>query len=347
MSEVSWSGTDLGTGEYKGTLDVGGEDLALTVHRSSPMWVPLTCLLGGILAALAGSTYATDRRPHNQRRTAIDAITPPRGDLAEPVSEARRRLTDDLTKTRPSWLRRLVPWPASGHADELARIDKDTERLRKASERAEDYGKALATDRRLIATWLPGITVGAAPRSTAAELADHVEDVLALPALAEVATRMGGLQAAIASAVESEDKAKAGARFRGLAAALGRLKRPTEVSAVRADLDEVTALVDRLEPASAVQTAGAPSLTGLAIPWETIQKFLAGTGTTAMAARDVGVAFIIGVVALWSGFAALYVAADTWGTLWDILAAVTWGAGATAVSGPLLTSIRRIGSTRQ
>jgi hypothetical protein len=70
-------------------------------------------------------------------------------------------------------------------------------------------------------------------------------------------------------------------------------------------------------------------------------------GATKAVQRALALQFLVVVVAaalaLASGLELLYVG-KTWGTFWDVLAAVVWGIGATAVTTTLVTSLDNLGS---
>ncbi|MFC5287782.1 hypothetical protein ACFPM7_12035 [Actinokineospora guangxiensis] len=367
LSGVPSGWPSLGTGEYAGTLEFGDKKLAVSVGVSSSVVAALGWLLAGIVAAIAGTTYAADRSPYNGRRNAIRAIQEPGdGPLRDRVSVAKRKLTDELADTRPKLPRRLLPWPEGRHADRLTAVDTDTKRLREAAALTgpyEDGARALAANGPALATRFPGMAERFAalldppPDLTAAALADLVADTAAIPALLALVADLERMRGVVAeTAPRSRARHEARLRLNQLVAALGRLERPTEVAGLRADVAETTALVDRLVEVGPLPR-GELGVREMALPgkafdvvravFDGIGDIVAGTGKTAMVVRDAAAAVVAAVVALWSGFAALYVTADTWGSLWDVLAAVTWGAAATAVSGPLLTAIRRVGSSRQ
>jgi hypothetical protein len=367
LSGVPSGWPSLGTGEYAGALEFGDKTLAVSVGVSSSVVAALGWLLAGIVAAIAGTTYAADRSPHNARRRAISAIEEPGdGPLRDRVSAAKRKLADELADTRPRFPRRLLPWPEGHNADRLTAVDTDTERLRGAAALTGPYEEgmaALEANGPALAARFPGMAVRFAalqappPELSAAALADLVADTAAVPALVALVADLERMREVVTGTTpRSRARHEARLRLNQLIAALGRLERPAEVAGLRTDVAETTALVDRLVEAGPLPR-GELGVRELALPgkafdvvravFDSIGDIVAGTGKAAMVVRDAATALVAAVVAMWSGFAALYVTADTWGSLWDVLAALTWGAAATAVSGPLLTAIRRVGSSRQ
>ncbi|MGW5054457.1 hypothetical protein [Actinokineospora sp. NPDC004072] len=371
MTDVRAAGASLGAGEYQGTLDVGGSEVAVTVKRSAPVLLAVALLLAGTVAALGAQTWIADRRPLRQRRAEVARITAPAGGVADRViTAAKADLDARLAAIHPGGrLRRSLlfwlPWPDGFAAGELAAIDAEIAQLGQITARHPGYTAGLATlaaNRPLLERRAPGVLdrldeLTAPPLDLApAELVEHITDAEHAQPLVDVATELDALWAVICDpdpAIGREHVDAAHLRYRELRARVARLTRPAEVAELRGVLAEVVALVDRLRPdaelADDADRGQEVAVLGVGVGsgmLDRAKRFMAAVarGTDRMAVRDSAVAVVVALVALWGGLSALYVGA-VWGSAWDLVTAAVWGFGAVTVAAPLVTALKRIGST--
>ncbi|WP_258906597.1 hypothetical protein [Actinokineospora sp. UTMC 2448] len=370
MSDIEAAGPSLGSGEYTGTLDLGESAVEVTVKRSAPVLLAVALLLGGTLVALGAQTWIADRRPISQRRREVERIIPPEEGIANTVvGSAKVDIDTRLRNIRPGgkvrrYLLFWLPWPDGFATARLAAVDTEIARLTSIVERHQAYRDGLATlaaNRDVLDRRAPGMRARldrlAAPPADLdpAELAEHITDAEHADALVRVAEELDSLWAAIDNAAPGTAQwhvEAAHLQFRVLRAGLARLTRPAEVTGLRDQLATAVTLADRLRPdAEGVRpevgiATDAPALGVGSGVVDRVRRFVVALAGKAdrLALRDAAVAVVVGLVALWGGLSALYVG-TVWGSVWDLVTAAVWGFGAVTVAAPLVTALKRVGST--